>query len=344
MTGLERNADVVKMASYAPLLSNVDYVQWKPDMIWFDNAASWGSTSYEMQKLFMNNVGDKVVPSTVTGGGVVLPKPITGAIGLSTWRTAAKYDDVKVTRPDGTVIYSDDFNDGNADGWTPVQARGNWTVTGGAYTQTTTDTEDTMVKSATITDTDYDYTLKATKTAGAEGFLVAFGIQQTGNFYWWNLGGWNNTQGAVEKGITSAKEQLLTKPNTIKTGQTYDLKVQVRGTKVTLFLDGAEWAGFDDNAVTEPFAQVVTTDAKTGELIVKVVNAQDKPAVTKIDLGGRKVASQATMTVLAGDPGEQNTRTAEPIQPVTTRIKGVSSSFTRQFPANSVTFLRIRTR
>ncbi|MEU4619916.1 alpha-L-arabinofuranosidase C-terminal domain-containing protein [Actinoplanes sp. NPDC023801] len=343
MTGLERNADVVKMASYAPLLANIDNVQWKPDMIWFDNDESWGSTSYQVQKLFMNNVGDKVLPSTATGA-VAQPKPITGAIGLSTWRTAAVYDDVKVTRPDGTVLFSDDFGDGNADGWTSVTNRGNWAVTGGGYTQTTTDTEDTMVKAATISETDYDYTLKATKTAGAEGFLVAFGIKETGQFYWWNLGGWNNTQGAVEKGITSAKEQILTKPNTVTTGQTYDLKVQVRGTKVTLILDGVEWASFDDNGVTEPFAQVVTEDTKSGEIIVKVVNAQDTPAVTKIDLGGRKVARTAKQTVITGDPGEQNTRSAEPILPVTSTVGGIGSTFTREFPANSVTFLRIRTR
>ncbi|MDI6100962.1 alpha-L-arabinofuranosidase C-terminal domain-containing protein [Actinoplanes sp. NEAU-A12] len=343
MTGLERNADVVKMASYAPLLANIDNVQWKPDMIWFDNDESWGSTSYQVQKLFMNNVGDKVIPTTTTGD-VVRPKPITGGIGLSTWRTAAAYDDVKVTRPDGSVLFSDDFSDGNADGWSAVQPRGTWSVTNGAYTQTDTAAEDTMVKAATISETDYDYTLKATKTAGAEGFLVAFGIQETGNFYWWNLGGWNNTQGAVEKGVTSAKEQILTKPNTVTTGQTYDLKVQVRGTKVTLFLNGVEWASFDDNAVTEPFAQVVTEDTKARELIVKVVNAQDTPAVTKIDLGGRKVARTAKQTVITGDPGEQNTRSAEPIQPVTTTVGGISSTFTREFPANSVTFLRIKTR
>ncbi|WP_433825586.1 alpha-L-arabinofuranosidase C-terminal domain-containing protein [Actinoplanes sp. CA-015351] len=343
MTGLERNADVVKMASYAPLLAHVDNVQWKPDMIWFDNDESWGSTSYQVQKLFMNNVGDRVVPTTATGN-VLQPKPITGAIGLSTWRTAATYDDVTVTRPDGTVLYSDDFNDGNADGWSSVTNRGNWAVTNGAYTQTTTDTEDTMVKAATIGESDYDYTLKATKTAGAEGFLVAFGIQETGQFYWWNLGGWNNTQGAVEKGITSAKEQILTKPNTVTTGKTYDLKIQVRGTKVTLFLDGVEWAGFDDNKVTEPFAQVVTEDTTSGELIVKVVNAQDTPAITTVDLAGRKVARTARMTVISGDPGELNTRSAEPILPVTSTVHGIGSTFTREFAPNSVTFLRIKTR
>lgn len=67
MTGLERNADVVKLASYAPLLASVDSVQWRPDMIWFDSEKSWGSTSYEMQKLFMTNVGDQVVPSETSG-------------------------------------------------------------------------------------------------------------------------------------------------------------------------------------------------------------------------------------------------------------------------------------
>jgi alpha-L-arabinofuranosidase len=192
---------------------------------------------------------------------------------------------------------------------------------------------------------DYDISVKATKVSGAEGFLVSFGVKDTGNWYWWNLGGWNNTQGAVEKASGGAgKEQLITKPNSVNTGQTYDLRVQVRGTKVTLLLDGQEWGSFDDNRVIEPFAQVVTHDNRTGELIVKVVNASDAPALTKVDLGGTRVASSGRMTILAGDPQEQNTRTAEPIQPVTTTVHGLGSTFTRSFPANSVTFLRLKTR
>ena len=69
-----------------------------------------------------------------------------------------------------------------------------------------------MIASGTdITANDYDITLKATKTAGAEGFLIAFGIKDSGTWYWWNLGGWNNTQGAVEKatGSADAKEQII---------------------------------------------------------------------------------------------------------------------------------------
>ena len=347
MTGLERNADVVRMASYAPLFANIDNVQWRPDMIWFDNDESWGSTSYQAQKLFMTNVGDRVVPSSVTGGRVVLPQPITGRVGLSTWRTAARYDDLEVTAPDGTVLFSDDFNDGNADGWTPLENRGTWAVADGAYAQTDAAAENTMVAAATnITATDYDISLKATKTAGDEGFLIPFGIKDSGSWYWWNLGGWNNTQGAIEKatGSAAAKEQLLTRPDTVVTGQTYDLEIQVRGTKVTLIRDGEVWGSFDDNAVTEPFAQVVTRDLASRELIVKVVNASPSPALTKVDLGGLRVAPTGRMTVLAGDPGEQNTRSAEPILPVTSTVRGLGSTFTREFPASSITFLRLEIR
>jgi alpha-N-arabinofuranosidase len=68
MTGLERNADVVGMASYAPLFANVDAWQWTPDLIWFDNLNSYGSPSYYVQKLYALNKGTKVLPVTMPGG------------------------------------------------------------------------------------------------------------------------------------------------------------------------------------------------------------------------------------------------------------------------------------
>ena len=64
MTGLERNGDVVQMASYAPLLAHFDAWQWKPDAIWFDNLHSFGTTDYYVQKIFANNAGTRIVPVT----------------------------------------------------------------------------------------------------------------------------------------------------------------------------------------------------------------------------------------------------------------------------------------
>lgn len=61
MTGLERNADVVQMCSYAPLFAHVDAWQWRPDLIWFDNLNSVATPNYYVQKLFSNNRGTNVV-------------------------------------------------------------------------------------------------------------------------------------------------------------------------------------------------------------------------------------------------------------------------------------------
>ncbi|MFD1469083.1 alpha-L-arabinofuranosidase C-terminal domain-containing protein [Hymenobacter caeli] len=68
MTGLERNADVVGMASYAPLFAHVDAWQWTPDMIWFDNLNSYGSPSYYVQKMYALNKGTRVLPVALPGG------------------------------------------------------------------------------------------------------------------------------------------------------------------------------------------------------------------------------------------------------------------------------------
>lgn len=62
MTGMERNADVVVMSSYAPLFAHVDGWQWTPDMIWVDNLRSFGTPNYYAQKLFSTNKGTNVVP------------------------------------------------------------------------------------------------------------------------------------------------------------------------------------------------------------------------------------------------------------------------------------------
>ncbi len=67
MTGLERNADVVHMATYAPLFAHVEGWQWRPDMIWFDNLNSFPTSSYFVQQLFGTNKGTNVLPLTMNG-------------------------------------------------------------------------------------------------------------------------------------------------------------------------------------------------------------------------------------------------------------------------------------
>lgn len=68
MTGLERNADLVRMATYAPLFAHVEANQWHPDLIWFDNADVMLTPNYYVQQLFANNPGTRVLPIAASNG------------------------------------------------------------------------------------------------------------------------------------------------------------------------------------------------------------------------------------------------------------------------------------
>lgn len=76
MTGLERNADVVRMATYAPLFAHTDAWQWNPDLIWFDNLSLVRTPSYYVQQLFGMNSGTHVVSVKMEG------RPVTGQDGI----------------------------------------------------------------------------------------------------------------------------------------------------------------------------------------------------------------------------------------------------------------------
>ena len=65
LTGLERNADVVRMASYAPLFAHLDAWQWTPDLIWVNNLAVLPTANYYVQQLFSRNRGDRVLPTAL---------------------------------------------------------------------------------------------------------------------------------------------------------------------------------------------------------------------------------------------------------------------------------------
>ena len=75
MTGIERNADIVHMATYAPLFAHVDGWQWRPDMIWYDNTRMFKTVSYYVQQLYATYKGTNVLPLTMQG------KPLAGQEG-----------------------------------------------------------------------------------------------------------------------------------------------------------------------------------------------------------------------------------------------------------------------
>jgi alpha-L-arabinofuranosidase len=86
MTGLERNADVVRMASYAPLFANTEAWQWTPDLIWVNSLQLYRTPDYYVQQLFSRNRGDSVLPVKLDGVE-------TSATGVENFYASATRDD-----------------------------------------------------------------------------------------------------------------------------------------------------------------------------------------------------------------------------------------------------------
>ena len=86
MTGLERNADIVHMATYAPLFAHIDGWQWRPDMIWYDNTRMFKSVSYYVQQMYAMNKGTNVLQLTMDS------KPVAGQDGQDGLFASSVYD------------------------------------------------------------------------------------------------------------------------------------------------------------------------------------------------------------------------------------------------------------
>jgi alpha-L-arabinofuranosidase len=100
LTGLERNADVVRMASYAPLFANQDAWQWTPDLIWVNNLNVVATPNYYVQQMFSRNRGDQLLPIKLS---VPIESAASGAqpqlFASATWEIASRQVILKVVNP-----------------------------------------------------------------------------------------------------------------------------------------------------------------------------------------------------------------------------------------------------
>jgi len=341
MTGLERNSDEVVMASYAPLLVNLNHRAWNPDLINFDSSKWYGLPSYYVQKLFAENRGDVSLPTTAESP--VIEPPVTGGrIGVGTWNTAAEFKDIQVTAPDGKVLFQSDFSNGPK-GWTLLGDGADWKVQDGALRQTA-EKEFIRALAGQREWTDYTLTLKARKISGAEGFLILFHINGNEDRTWWNIGGWGNTADALEAGGV-----VDSKPSQIEADRWYDIKVVVSGKHVKCSLDGQviHDLDYDAGGKLDSLYAVAATDEKSGDLIVKVVNANAQPLDTEVDLSGAKnLTGQGTAVVLTSENATDENSLENPtkVSPRTEPVAFSGTSLRRSFPGNSFTVLRLQTK
>ncbi len=166
----------------------------------------------------------------LAASAVASADPIAGKIALGTWGTQAEFADVKVVQG-SRRLYASSFVDGMK-GWTKVA--GAWSTSREGLLRQTGTAYPALATIGNAGWTNYTLTLKARKTGGAEGFLIGFGMPSDTTKSWWNIGGWNNTQDALEAPGMS----MLPLANSVQTGRWYSVKVEVSGSDVRCYLDG----------------------------------------------------------------------------------------------------------
>ncbi|MFO1489621.1 MAG: alpha-L-arabinofuranosidase C-terminal domain-containing protein [Kiritimatiellia bacterium] len=228
MTGLLRNADLVVMSSYAPLFARAGFTQWTPDLIFFDETRAMPTPSYHVQAMFGRNRPGRILPMQVEGN--TGSTPTGGRVGVGTWATQAEFKDVVVRKGDQVLYNSAETGE---KGW--KYESGKWAVADGVLAQSAGD-EPAVALVGDPAWKDYTLSLKARKTGGNEGFLILFEATGGDEKGWWNIGGWGNTEHALEiAGISTPHV-----PGKIETGRWYDIRVEVSGLDVRCFLDNVE--------------------------------------------------------------------------------------------------------
>ena len=339
MTGMERNSDLIQLASYAPLFANLNGIQWHPDMIYYDGSGSFGTPSYYVQQMFSRNRGDVVLPTAVDVSTNLPALSMHGAIGLGSWNTAVEYSNLEV-RSNDVTLYQDDFASGNPPAW--HFGNGEWNIANGRCRQANRSLEDCTATVGNTNWADYTITLRARKTGGNEGFIVLFNCTDDNNWTWLNLGGWNNTQTAIEQCVGGAKSTLGTPiSQSILPNTWYDIRIVLAGSRIRCYLNGT----LVQNVTYPSGLYVSSTYAKAaGQVIVKAVNPYNAPVDTTLKFAGvASIAPEATVVQLtsAKTTDENSLAAPEYVFPVTNHIADAGREFTVMLPANSLSVFRL---
>ncbi|ASA21442.1 alpha-L-arabinofuranosidase C-terminal domain-containing protein [Paenibacillus donghaensis] len=336
MTGLERNAHAVGLVCYAPMLCNADYVNWKPDMIWFNNHQVYGTPNYYVQKLFMNHHGDQLL--AVEGSGFSAPQAaaasaIIGPIVLTASNTAAEFYDIELLN----------------------RVTGEKRTFSGLSPEVNTMKDlpegSNIPRVLELGETGWEHytlSLKARRTAGPKGFIIEFGRKDDHNRLFWELGGWLN-QDTMVCAVVDGRNSVLTQSMfSVETDVEYSLVLEVSGREIRTYIDGELVNETEDKLPTiEPLYYTASMELSSGDIILKAVNVQAEAVTAHINIddniqGGMNV----DVFELSGHnlEDENSFEHPEQIVPQERSFSTEESGFAYTFPKQSVTVFRIRQR
>ncbi|MBR3088169.1 MAG: arabinosidase [Prevotella sp.] len=326
MMGMENNADVVELASYAPIFVNENDARWRPDMIRFSSSRVMGTPSYYVQQLMPQYLGTQVVKVEQTDPYKdKVCKPLTpkqNRVGFGTWNTLATFETGKEV----------DF------------VRGDWQKEGNNVRQTGRQDATLCIEKNIIDSDHYTCKFRARKDEGAEGFIIVFNYVDENNYCWVNFGGWTNTQHAIEQISSGGKLLTDSKRGHVEPGRWYDVTLQVAGDSVKAWLDNEQvFNTVLKHDETKGIFSSATIDDTTGELIVKVANTSDAATTARLNLKHFTPGCARVVRLAANDGMEENTLQAPTtIHPTEQLLSPEDGSVLLDVPPYSLNIVKIK--
>ena len=354
MTGLERNADVVKMASYAPMFAKYGNVQWgAANMIWFNNDDYVLTPNYYVQSLFSNNRGDYSLPTDVKMNGIEKDDTLHGGAVLGSWGTHNEFKDIGVEAQDGEHFIMEELapaEDLSELGFETVG--GEWSVNKEGIISQTSDMTGTVCYLACPDMNNYTLNLKARKLSGGEGFQVGVAAEDGQSYYRVNIGGWGNTTAKVQRIVNGVSaetgnvaEQSYVGNVHIEDNKWYDVRVEVSDYEIKAYLNDEFICSYVKPSEYGPVYASSVYDEESGEVIVKLVNTMDSAVNVDVNVDNAKITNNvAKTTVMLGDTSLENSlNDKNAIVPANSEITNASNEFTYGAPANSLSIIHLKT-
>lgn len=303
MTGLERNARSVGLACYAPLFANVDYVNWEPDLIWFDGHRVCGSPSYYVQKLFMNHQGAYRLDCRACG----MPEPIpmeehpgdlTGKVYLEANESEVTFEAVTLETgmPDGGGNRQEATKRACSGGSEVHRAAERISLGGGE-----------RLELAEVREKNYALTFQVRQSGNGRGFRVILGAKDAENGIVLTAGGWERENvflATLVRGVDSVCDQ---KAFVLRPEQTYEARLEVCGRTVRFWMDGALLLETEFPPMElEPLYYAASRD-DNGDILVKLVNASKEERPVTVELAGVGAAAGRCWAMEGWEPDAKNT-------------------------------------
>jgi alpha-L-arabinofuranosidase len=345
---LERNGDLVKLASYAPLFANVNSRDWGVNLIEFDAARVFAHASYYVQKTFNETRPDVNLATSVD----LAPKPdparalLAGQFGLGAWNTQTEFKELRIYDDKDQLVYSEDFK--SLENW-QTPGIGQWRAEDGVLRQTDKGESPAMLLLKTPELRTGRVTLKARRVGGNEGFLMFFNAANRDRFLFCNYGAAGNTFSAIQD--RGAPEGCAFKggrstPGRIENDRWYDLSLVVTKDKAQMTLDGKTLS--DCSVMDLPaFFATAGYNKKTRSVVLRATNYDKKPVRATLALDGATTVGTTGRHIVIRSDGfndENSLENSRRIVPQDQALPYCAKEFSVTLPPLSVNVLTIPAR